>query len=99
MKAELPERDERTVAVENAGYRRSYLTLSFGLLVLTGYRSYARHESSWDLLLLVVLGGVINTWYQANRNVLYPRWFVLTLVTLGLAAGLAIVLVLTGWAR
>jgi hypothetical protein len=86
MTSGLPERDERTVAVEHAGYRWSYLTLSFGLLFITAYRSFAFGDASWDLLALVVVGGVVNTGYQAARRVLYPRWFVMALVTVAAAA-------------
>jgi hypothetical protein len=51
------DRDERTIAVENASYRWAYMFMSFGLLLLVGYRSFVHHESSWDLFALVILGG------------------------------------------
>jgi hypothetical protein len=57
-------RDERTVATENASYRWAYLLLSYGLLVSVCYRAFARNESSWDLLALVIVGGVVSTVYQ-----------------------------------
>jgi hypothetical protein len=68
------ERDERTVAVENAGYRLAYLFMSFGLLVLVAVRSFVNHESSWDLMLLVVLGGGVGTAYQGWHKVLSKQW-------------------------
>jgi hypothetical protein len=83
------ERDERTTAVENAGYRWSYLVLSFGLLAIVAYRSVWRGEQSWDLLALVVLGGGVNAGYQGLHRVLYRRWALLTLVTMIAAALLA----------
>lgn len=88
-------RDERTIAVENAGYRWSYLFLSYGLLVLVAYRSFARGEAAWDLLALTVLGGVCNVTYQAARHTLQPqsRWMVATIVTLIVAGVLAAVIV------
>ena len=61
-------RDERTVATENASYRWAYLVLSFGLLVSTAYRSFVRHESSWDLIALVILGGAVAIFYQGSRQ-------------------------------
>jgi hypothetical protein len=67
-------RDERTVATENASYRWAYLILSFGLLVSTAYRSFALHESAWDLLALVILGGAVTTLYQGKGRVLSRRW-------------------------
>ena len=41
MIAQSADRDERTLAVENAGYRWSSHVLSFGLLLLVAYRSFA----------------------------------------------------------
>ena len=87
------ERDERTIAIENAGYRWSNLVLSFGLLLLTMYRSLIRHEASWDLLGLVVLGGAVNVAYQWSGRVLYRRWIVMTIVTFALAAAVAAVMI------
>jgi hypothetical protein len=88
------ERDERTIAVENAGYRLSYMILSFGLLILVAYRSFVRHESAWDLLGLTILGGLVNAAYQGSQGVLYRRWMVITVVTIGLAALIAVMTVL-----
>jgi len=76
------ERDERTTAIENAGYRWSYLFLSFGLLAVIAYRSFAHGQSSWDLFALVILGGGVNTVYQGIHRVLYRRWAVLSFVAL-----------------
>jgi len=86
MTATPVERDERTTVVENAGYRWSYLVLSFGLLAIVAIRSLSRHEAAWDLLALVVLGGVVNAGYQALHRVLYRRWAVLTALTMIAAA-------------
>ena len=90
------QRDERAVAVENAGFRWAYLFLSFGLLVLVAYRSFVHHESSWDLLLLVVLGGGVGTAYQAWHRVLSKHWAVASLLTGVIAAVLAAIMV---WLR
>lgn len=84
--------DERTVTVENAGYRWAYLFLSFGLLVLVAYRSFFHGESAWDLLGLVILGGVVGTVYQAFHRVLSRPWAVATLLALVTAAGVAALL-------
>lgn len=83
------QRDERTLAVENASYRWAYLFVSFGLLVLVAYRSFVRRESSWDLLALVVLGGVVSVAYQGLHKVLSRQWAVTCLITVGAAAVLA----------
>jgi hypothetical protein len=90
------ERDERTVAVENASYRWAYLFLSFGLLALVAYRSFMHHESPWDLMTLVVLGGVLSAAYQGFHKVLTARWAATCLLTVVAAGALA---ALTAWLR
>ncbi|RPH78752.1 MAG: hypothetical protein EHM80_09505 [Nitrospiraceae bacterium] len=89
----LVERDERTTAVENAGYRWSYLVLSFGLLAIVAFRSFSLGEQSWDLLGLVLLGGIVNAGYQRMHRVVYRRWVVLSVVTMITAALLAALMV------
>jgi len=54
---ECVERDERTVAVENASYRWAYLLLTYALLVDVMYRSLVRHEASPDI-----------SWVRAERH-------------------------------
>ena len=85
MKDESIIRDERTIAVENSSYRWAYLLLSFGLLAVVAYRSFLWRESSWDLMALVVLGGLVTTLYQWSYRVLSRRW-VLVAITTGLVA-------------
>lgn len=86
-------RDERTTAVELASYRLAYQVLSFGLLVIVGYRAWVRGENSWDLFALIILGGLVATGYQARQHVLGWRWAKVTLLTMALAALLAIAIV------
>ena len=90
------QRDERTAAVENASYRWAYLFLSYGLLPLVAYRSFARHESSWDLLALVVLGGILSAAYQGFHAELSRHWAANCLLTIVAAGALA---ALTAWLR
>jgi hypothetical protein len=71
---ECVERDERTVAVENAGYRWAYALLAYALLVDVMYRSLVRREAAWDLMALVIAGGVVCTLYQARYKVLSRGW-------------------------
>ena len=68
------ERDERTVAVENASYRWAYLLLTYALLVDVVYRGIVRHEAAWDLLALVIVGGAVCTMYQARQKTLTHGW-------------------------
>ena len=92
MTASPVTRDERTTAVEHASYRLAYLFLSYGLLVLVGYRSFVRGESAWDLFALVILGGLVATGYQASRRVLGLRWVKGTLLTMVVAAVLGAII-------
>jgi hypothetical protein len=93
MNASL-DRDERTVVVENASFRWAYQFVSFGLLVLVGYRSFARGEAAWDLMALVVLGGVVASAYQWSQRVLTVRWAVHALAGMFVAAVIAALIVL-----
>ncbi|MBK5298903.1 MAG: hypothetical protein JJE40_17250 [Vicinamibacteria bacterium] len=90
------QRDERTVAVENASYRWGYLLMSFGVLVSVAYRSFARGESNWDLLALVVLGGLVPNVYQGANHVLTRRWALASVVTLVAAAIVAAIVTFVG---
>jgi len=94
MTTKLVEKDERTIAVENASYRLAYLVLSFGLLLSTMYRALVRDEASWDLLGLVILGGAVSTFYQHNYRILSRRWLLLSLAAAVAAAVVAVIIVL-----
>lgn len=92
--ATFVERDERTIAVENASFRWAYMFLSFGILIVVAYRSFWYEESPWDLLLLVILGGGLGSAYQGWHRVISRGWLVNSLVAVGLAIIVAAVLVL-----
>jgi hypothetical protein len=68
------ERDERTVAVENASYRWAYLVLTYALLVDVMYRSLFRNDAAWDLMALVIGGGIFCSVYQARQKILAHGW-------------------------
>jgi hypothetical protein len=51
-------RDERTVVVEHANYRLACGFVLFALLLDVIYRSLVRQEARWDLLAIVIVGGV-----------------------------------------
>ena len=95
MKSDVVSRDERTTTVENASYRWAYLFVSYGLLLSVAYRAFVGRESNWDLLGLVVLGGLVATFYQSANRVLSRRWAALTIASLVLAALIAAILVWT----
>lgn len=95
MSRDLVDRDERTLSVENAGYRWSYRGLSFGILAIVAYRSFVHHDNaSWDLIGLVILGEAFNVAYKSFGRVLYRRWIAMTVVTFAVAGLLAWVLTL-----
>ena len=94
MKGHSVIRDERTVTVENSSYRWAYLLLSFGLLAVVAYRGFVWRESGWDLLALVVLGGLVATLYQGAYKVLSRRWVYVAITTGLLAAVIAGVMTL-----
>ena len=94
MTDQLAERDERTTAVENAGYRWAYLFLSFGLLLIVAVRGSTYGTASWDLMALVVLGGGVHFAFRTFHGALYKRLALRVAVALIAAVLLAIVLVL-----
>ena len=71
---QIVERDERTLAVENASYRWAYMLLTYALFIDVMYRGIVRGEAAWDLLALVILGGLFCAVYQAKRKTLTHGW-------------------------
>jgi hypothetical protein len=86
------ERDERTVAVENASYRWAYGVLTYALLVDVMYRGLFRHEAAWDLMALVIVGGAICTVYQARQKTLGHGWVMKAVLVACIAGVIAAVL-------
>ena len=97
MSSVIVQRDERTAAVENASYRWGYLLMSFGVLALVTYRSFARGESNWDLLALVVMSGVVTSVYQGANKVLTRGWVLTSVVTVVAAALVAALVTFVRW--
>ncbi|MEX2184579.1 MAG: hypothetical protein WEC14_09035 [Chloroflexota bacterium] len=80
----LVARDEREQGIDHAADRLAYLVLSFGLLAIVAYRSFVDGAASWDLLGLVVLGGLVGTLYRLARRAVSREWMIV-------AAGTALV--------
>jgi hypothetical protein len=80
-------RDEREAAVEQGGDRLAYIVLSYGLLVIVAYRSLVDRQASWDLLALVVLGGIVSVGYRTSRRALSRN----ALAVVGLTIAVAVV--------
>ena len=75
MSAHPPvQRDERTVAVANVGYRYAYAFVTFALLADAAWRAVMRQEAAWDLMALVIVGGAICAAYQARQKALPRGW-------------------------
>ena len=83
-------RDERTTAVEGASFRWAYLIMSYGLLASIMYRSFVIHESTWDLMSLVIVGGAVASLYQGQQRVLSTRWTMLSAASVVIAVIIAI---------
>jgi energy-converting hydrogenase Eha subunit A len=83
---ESVQRDERTVAVENASYRWAYTFVAFALLIDVMFRAWFRHEAAWDLMALAVVPGIACGVYQARRKILGEVWG-LKLVLIACVAG------------
>lgn len=91
----LVPRDEREAGIDLAADRLAYLVVSYGLLVAIAYRSFVRGDEAWDLLGLVVLGGLVGVAYRIRSGVLSGRWAAMLFATIVIAAIIAGVLVLT----
>ncbi len=78
-------RDERTIAVEDASYRLAYGFISFALLLDVMYRSLVRREASWELLAIVIVGGMVSSVYQWRCKILTLHSFKLAFVIFALA--------------
>ncbi len=92
MKRDAVYKDERTTAVENASYRWGFIVLSYGILLDITYRGFILKESGWDLMGLVILAGLITTGYQAAKKILNRGWLIWALVTMTIAAVVAIII-------
>jgi hypothetical protein len=88
-------RDERTVAVENASYRWAYLLLTYALLVDVMYRSLVRHEAAWDLMALVIVGGIVCSVYQARQKILAHGWVMKVVLVACMAGVIAAIVAMT----
>jgi hypothetical protein len=90
----LVRRDERERLIDAEAERLVAAVLSFGILVLVLVRSL-RGEASWDLLALVIAGGVVGMAYRARRGAIDRRFAALQGAAMVVAAiGAAVVVAL-----
>ncbi|HEY8868115.1 MAG TPA: hypothetical protein VIM30_01845 [Candidatus Limnocylindrales bacterium] len=92
----LVPRDEREARIDLAGDRLAYLVVSYGLLLGVVYRSVVRGDAAWDLLGLVVLGGIVGAAYRVRQGAVSGRWTVMLLATAGIAIIVAGLLAIAG---
>ena len=95
MASRIP-RDEHEAPIHLAADRLAYLAVSYGLLLSVIYRSFVLGDPAWDLLALVVLGGMVGVAYRLLRGVVFGRWTVMLLATVGIAIIVSGLLVFTG---
>ena len=84
MTALVP-RDDREARIDLAANRIAYLVVSYGLLAIVVYRSFVNGDATWDLIGLVILGGIVGLGYRMRQGVVSPRWTLMLVVTLGFA--------------
>ena len=95
MNAKEPvDRDERTITLENAGFRWGYLLFAYALLIDVAVRSLLRREQAWDLLGLVVGFGIVMAAYQARHGLLTRMWVLAAIASVAAGALAAAVMVL-----
>jgi hypothetical protein len=92
----LVPRDEREARVDLSADRIAYLVVSYGLLVSVAYRSFVDGDAAWDLIGLVVLGGIVGLAYRVRKGVVSGRWTVMLVATIAVAFVVACLLVLAG---
>jgi len=89
-------RDEREATVEQGGDRLAYLVVSYGLLLIVAYRSFVEQQPSWDLLALVVVGGIVSVGYQVSRRGLSRNALGLVGLTIAIAVLVGALIALGG---
>jgi hypothetical protein len=89
------DKDERAIAVENSSFSLAYKVIAFAILVDVIYRSLVLKEVSWDLLGIVILGGLVATLYQTRYKTGTRSWVKAALLSFLAALVIAAVLGLT----
>ena len=89
-------RDERTVAVENASLKWSYIVLCIALFIDMVFRALVLNEPAWDLMLLIFFSSAIGTIYQIRKKALpYNKaWPFIFILSLGSVIGVIVVIIM-----
>jgi hypothetical protein len=88
------EKDERAVSIEHASYALAIKVVGFALLIDVIYRSIVLKQAAWDLLGIVILGGLVATLYQTHFKTTTRSWVKASLLTVLAAILVAVVIVL-----
>ena len=67
-------KDERAIAVERASHSIALKVVGFALLLDVFFRSIVGKTAAWDLLGIVILGGLVATLYQARYRIATRYW-------------------------
>lgn len=86
-------RDERTDAVEKASNSVAYIFICFALLLDVAYRAFKTGESSFDLLTIVILSGIISTVYQASHQILNKDWLKKVVIVLATSIFVSVMII------
>jgi hypothetical protein len=89
---QLLARDERESAIDRAADRLAYLAISYGLLLVVAYRSLVERQASWELLGLVLLGGLVGTVYRLRHRVMTRTSALVAGLTLAIALAVAAII-------
>lgn len=93
-------RDEREQSIDLAADRLSFIVVCYGALILAVYRSAVLQQDAWDLLGLVVLGGVTGLAFRLQKGVVTRPWALVLVATAIIAAVAAVAMALgAGTAR
>ncbi len=68
------DKDERAITVEKSSFSLGYKVITFAILVDVLYRSIVLKEASWDLLGIVILGGLVAALYQTQYKTGTRSW-------------------------
>jgi hypothetical protein len=88
MTSPIP-RDEREHSIDIAADRLAFLVVCYGALALAAYRSFVLGQPTWDLLGLVVLGGLTGLAYRLRAGVVSRPWVLVLVATVVIAAVIA----------
>ncbi|MDP2857121.1 MAG: DUF6442 family protein [Bacillota bacterium] len=91
--------DERSESVQHKGQSIGFTVMSFLLVADVMYRSWAMNQASWDLLGIVVIGGLVSAVYNMRQGILTQRHWRLKAITIVVAALIAAALVFWRFVR